>query len=210
MIPAGRFQRVRQVGAIERDAHALRLRLHAQPLLERVQRVRQRGRQQAVFLLGDGGLELFRLVQAAQEQRHLRLLEQARLDQELEVVHVRLQQEQIRQLRLWRDRPDLARGLGADVFDHALAVGRGRIRQVAVARVEQDAHRVLQAAVGHALDGPAVEQPVLKRADARAGICAARLLHTRPSHQPNSRSATFVSSLSRSCPRMALKEQSFS
>ena len=138
------------------------------------------------------------------------MIEQARFDKQFQVVNVRLQQKQIGELRLGRDLADAARCLGAHVIDQALTIGCRSIRNAAVTRIKQDAHGILQAAVRHPLDGLGVEQAVLQRADSCAGICVAWLLHTRPSHQPNSSSATFVSSLSRNWSRIARKEQSFS
>ena len=74
---------------------------------------------------------------------------------------IRGQQEEVGQLRLGRELANVKRGLAADVLDHAFTVSRRCIRYAAVACVQQDAHGILQAAVGHPFDSLPVEQPVL-------------------------------------------------
>ena len=144
--------------------------LYLEAVFQCVQRLGKLPRQQPVVLLCHRRLELLPLVEPAFEKLHIPLLEQARLDQQLEVVDICGQQEEVGQLRLGRELANVKRSLTADVLDHAFTVSRRCIRYAAVACVQQDAHGILQAAVGHPFDSLPVEQPVLQRADSCTGI----------------------------------------
>ena len=159
------------------NAHKLRPLRNLELCFKAGHRLAHLSRKQFISRAGNHSFQLFAGIEPAFEPVEIRRGKQARLDQNLEVLRIRLQQKQIRQPCVRRKIADRLCGLFANRFDHALRVLSRRVRQIAVFRVCELTQRILQRTLGHAADGISAKERLFQRADARASIGVAWLWH---------------------------------